>query len=91
MTNIFDYLRSIFFTKQDVANTTFEDEKNFDLYMINRWGSMVDKDCAQIINQTTNRFGIQLETKNRQYNFLKAVAPQYKYKKINYIKRKAVE
>ena len=91
MFNIFDYLKGILFTKKDVNVSSIDEEKNFDLYMVNRWCSMVDGDCAKIINETTNKFGQQLESKERQFNFLKTVTPQYKFKKINYIKRKAVE
>lgn len=91
MTNIFDFLRSILFTKRELPLSSIEEEKTFDLYMINRWCSMADKDCAKIINETTNRFGTHLESKSRQYTFLRSVTPHYKYRKINYIKRKSVD
>lgn len=90
MVNIFDYLKSILFTKKDI-NIKSAEEENFDLFMVNRWCSMVDGDSAKIINETTNKFGYMLNSKQDQYQFLKTVLPQYKFRKINYIKRKAVE
>lgn len=91
MISIFDYLKGILFTKSNSPSINMEDEKNFDLYMINRWCSMVDRDSAKIINETTNKFGNLLPSKNSQYDFLKSVLPRYKYQRINYIKRKTVD
>jgi hypothetical protein len=90
MVNIFDYLKSILFTKKDLHIKTKEEE-SFDMYMVNRWCSMVDGDAARIINETTNKFGYILESKDHQYKLLKSILPQYKFRKINYIKKKAVE
>ena len=90
MLNIFDYLKSILFTKKDISIKSTEDE-TFDMYMVNRWCSMVDADSAKIINETTNKFGHLLDSKNQQYKLLQAILPRYKFRKINYIKRKAVE
>lgn len=89
--SIFDYLKGILFTKSSSPSVCMEDEKNFDLYMINRWCSMVDGDSAKIINETTNKFGNMLLSKNSQYDFLKSVLPRYKNRRINYIKRKSVD
>jgi hypothetical protein len=91
MTNIFDILKGILFTKKSHSFSTIEDEKQFDLYMVNRWCSMVDKDCAKIINETTNKFGMNLDSKQTQYKFLQNVLPKYNFHKINYIKRKVVD
>jgi hypothetical protein len=90
MVNIFDYLKSILFTKKDLNIKTVEEE-NFDMYMVNRWCSMVDADAARIINETTNKFGYLLETKDHQYKLLQNILPSYKFRKINYIKRKTVD
>ena len=89
MLNIFDYLKSILFTKKEIQVKSVEEE-NFDLFMVNRWCSMLDKDCAKIINETTNKFGYILDSK-QQYKLLQNTLPQYKFRKINYIKRKTVE
>ena len=91
MLNIFDYLKGILFTKNSIPGNNVEEEKGFDLFMVNRWCSMSDPDCAKIINQTTNKFGMMLTSKTDQYNFLKEVLPKYKFKKINYIKRKTID
>jgi len=91
MATIFDYLKGILFTKTQIPSNTVEEEKTFDIYMVNRWCSMVDKDSAKIINETTNKFGHLLSSKQHQYTFLKTVLPRYKYQRINYIKRKTVD
>lgn len=91
MHSIFDILKGVLFTKTEFPFKIAEDEKNFDLYMVNRWVSMVDKDSARIVNETTNRFGSVFSEKQQQYNFLKAILPKYKFHKINYIKRKSVD
>jgi hypothetical protein len=91
MTSIFDILKGVLFTKKDPDFSTIEEEKQFDMYMVNRWCSMVDKDCAKIINETTNKFGGCLDSKTSQYRFLKSVLPRYNFHKINYIKRKSVD
>lgn len=91
MVSIFDYLKGILFTKSNIPSSNIDDERSFDIYMINRWCSMVDKDSAKLINETTNKFGHLLPSKTHQYDFLKTVLPSYKFRKINYIKRKAVD
>lgn len=88
---IFDYLKGILFLKTPSPSKTVEDDKCFDMYMVNRWCSMVDGDCAKIINETTNKFGHLLPDKSKQYNFLKNVLPKYNYRRINYIKRKSLD
>jgi len=91
VSNIFESLKGILFTKKEYPFQYTEDEKNFDTFMVNRWISMVDKDSARIINETTNRFGAVFASKKQQYDFLKDVLPKYKFHKINYIKRKSVD
>lgn len=91
MPTIFDFLKGILYTKTPSPSVTIEDEKGFDMYMINRWCSMMDSDSAKIINETTNKFGHILPSKEQQYEFLKNVLPKYKFRKINYIKRKSVD
>jgi hypothetical protein len=91
MSTIFDFLNGILFTKKEIPSGTIEDEKNFDIFMINRWVSMVDKDCAKIINETTNRISSALPSKKAQYDFLSSVIPKQKFRKIHYIKRKSVD
>ena len=91
MQSIFDVLKGVLFTKKEYPFQYTEEEKNFDIFMVNRWVSMVDKDSANIINETTNRFGNTFTSKKQQYDFLKNVLPKYKFHKINYIKRKSVD
>ena len=91
MPTIFDFLKGILFTKTEIPSVTKEEEKPFDIFMVNRWCSMVDEDSAKIINETSNKFGHLIADKKDQYNLLKNILPRYKYKRINYIKRKVVD
>lgn len=91
MPTIFDYLKGILFLKTPIPSKTEEDNKSFDIFMVNRWCSMVDGDSAKIINETTNKFGHLLPDKNKQYEFLKNVLPKYNYRRINYIKKKSLD
>jgi hypothetical protein len=89
--NIFSLLKGILFQKTEYPLQLEEQEKEFDLYMINRWCSMLHADNAKIINETTNKFPLDLLSKKQQYDFLKNTLPTYKFQKINYIKRKSVD
>jgi len=91
VSNIFDILNGILFSKKEYPLQYTEEEKNFDSFMVNRWVSMVDKDSARIVNETTNKFGSIFTSKKQHYDFLKTVLPKYKFHRINYIKRKSVD
>jgi len=91
MPNIFDFLNGILFSKKEMPVNSMEDEKGFDIYMINRWVSMTSPDNAKIINETTNRFSTVFDSKQSQYKFLQSIIPKQKFKKIDYIKRKSVD
>jgi hypothetical protein len=83
---IFNYIDSVLFTKKKL-NTINEGETQFNLYMLNRWGSMYSSDVAYIINETSNKYGKLFQTKEEQYQFVLNLFPKVKKKRINYIKK----
>ncbi len=83
---IFNFIDSVLFNKKKL-NTINEGETQFNLYMLNRWCSMYSSDIAQIINETSNRYGKLFQTKQEQYEFLLNMLPRVKKKKLNYIKK----
>jgi len=85
---IFNILSSILTTKQRIELDT-ESEKEFNLYMVNRWLSMYSPDVAALINSTTNQWWDIFDTKQQQYDFLFHLISKSKFKKINYIKKAA--
>lgn len=83
---IFNFIDSVLFTKKKL-NTINEGETQFNLYMLNRWGSMYSSDVAYIINETSNKYGKLFQTKEEQYQFVLNMLPKVKKKRINYIKK----
>lgn len=85
--NIFSYIDSILFNKNKLPSIN-ETETQFNLFMANRWISMHNPDCANIVNETTNIYASTLTSKQEQYDFLFNIFPQYKKRgKINYLKK----
>ena len=83
---IFNFIDSILFNKKKL-NTINEGETQFNLYMVNRWCSMYSSDVAQIINETSNKYGKLFQTKQEQYEFVLNMLPRVKKQRINYIKK----
>jgi hypothetical protein len=83
---IFDYLNSLFYSKKQI-DLNCDDESQFSMFMVNRWGSFYSKEIANYINQTSNRYGSVFLDKQDQYIFLYHLMPHLKFKKINYIKK----
>ena len=86
MITIFDFLKSLLFSKQKIE-LNCDDESQFSLFMINRWASFYSKDVASYVNQTTNLYGNIHTIKQDQYNFAYYIFPCFKFKKINYVKK----
>jgi hypothetical protein len=85
---IFDILSSILFTKKPIE-LNLENEKEFNLFMVNRWISMHSPEKAALINSTTNNWWSLFDTKQQQFDFLMHLLNKSKYKKIDYIKKVA--
>lgn len=85
--NIFDHLNDILFTKESKSLQNIEDEGDFQPFLINRWVSMYSPELAYVINETSNKYHSIFPEKRDMYTFLKAILPQMKRKRINYIKK----
>lgn len=85
---IFDILSSLLTTKKRIE-LDVDTEKEFSLFMVNRWISMYSPEKAALINSTINKWWGVFETKQEQYNFLMHLLSKSKYKKISYIKKNA--
>jgi hypothetical protein len=85
---IFDILSSLLFTKKPIE-LNLENEKEFNLFMVNRWISMHSPEKAALINSTTNKWWSLFDTKQEQFDFLMHLLNKSKYKKIDYIKKAA--
>lgn len=83
---IFDILSSLLTTKKRIE-LDVDAEKEFSLFMVNRWISMYSPEKAALINSTINKWWNVFETKQEQYDFLMHLLNKSKYKKINYIKK----
>lgn len=57
--------------------------------MINRWCTMYNKDLANIVNITTNKYTNL--SKEEHFNFLRNFLPKLPFKRIEYIKKKNSE
>lgn len=61
-------------------------------YMVTRYLSFYDKDCAIYANETTNQYGASMKTPEAQFKFYDNIIPKLKRKKIEYVKKpKAVK
>ena len=83
---IFQYLNSLLYSKKKI-DMNCDDESQFNLFMVNRWGSMYSKEVNNYINETSNKYWNLFSDKQNQYNYLYNLIPKLKYKKLNYIKK----
>lgn len=84
----FEILRCLLFSKnrnnEEVNN---ESLAQFTPFMVNRWLSFYDNSKTIFVNETLNRFTSLFEDKTDIYRFYNNLIPQFKFKKINYIKK----
>jgi len=85
--NIFNYLSNILFTKKQPKIDDISQSGDYQPFLINRWCSMLNKQTASIVNQTSNMLYMVLENKTDHYRFLHYILPRERFKKINYIKK----
>ena len=83
---IFSVLNTILYTKKPL-DISVDDENIFNLYMVNRWCSMHSPEINNLIDDTTNRFGMILESRDDQLKFLTSMLPRCRFKKIDYLKK----
>jgi len=89
--NIFDSLKDILYQKNGDLLTTFEDEQEFQPYMIQRWLSMYSPEMAKLVNLTFNRFYNAYDNKQEWYKAFLGIVPRSSFKMIKYIKKKGKE
>ena len=87
---IFTYLNSILYSKKHI-DINCEDEKQFNMYMVNRWTSMYSPELTNYVNNTTNYYWSLYDNKFNQYEYCYHVLPKLKFKKISYIKKPKVD
>lgn len=85
--NIFELLDSVAFTKKPLDDINFETDNTVNLFMVNRWTSMIDPVAARLINDTTNRFHNVFANKNDAFRLIQTILPNYSKRRIHYIKK----
>jgi len=88
---IFDIIGGILFSKKPHLLDNVDDTKHFQPFLVNRWVSMHSGTDAKIINETVNRYGHLFNNKTDLYKFMVNVFPKYRFKRIDYIKKKKSE
>jgi hypothetical protein len=79
---LFDYLNCIMWTKENLDFTDPEIEKGYDVFIINRFLSMIEIYVSMI-----NMININpMPSKKHHYEWLRSVLPKA-HQKINYIKK----
>lgn len=84
---IFDIIGGILFKKDPDLLNNVDDTKQFQPFLVNRWISMHGPNDAKIINETVNRYGHVFTNKADLYKFMVNIFPQYRFKRIPYIKK----
>ena len=84
---IFNVLNSLFYSKKRIEITS-DNENIFSLFMVNRWMSMYSPELLKIINETSNSYWSIFETKRETYDWLYALFPRLRFKRVAYIKKK---
>jgi hypothetical protein len=85
---MFDYLNKVLYKTKGPDTSNIQESEEFVPFMIQRWSSMYSSDIACLINETSNRHWPVLTDKELWFNYLHAVIPQCRFKKIAYIKKK---
>jgi hypothetical protein len=85
--DIFEYINNILFHKKSYKEENFENNKVYNIFLINRWLSMFNDDCSKIVNETTNRKNFLANDKDMHYKMLLNIVPKNKFKKFTYIKK----
>ena len=65
----------------------YDDESQFNLFMVNRWTSMYSKEMNEYVNETTNKYWNLFDDKPSQYTYIYNAFPKLKFKRLNYIKK----
>ena len=89
MSEIFNIINNLCFTKKKPFLLTNEEIKEFSPYMVNRWISMVDANLAPIVNEHQKMINcMEPET---YHTYLYMVIPKSRMKRFSYIKGAKVQ
>lgn len=83
---IFDNISALLIKKERIE-INLENEKDFSLYMVNRWLSMYSPEIATVLNSTINKWWGIFDTKQEQFDFLFTLLEKSRFKRITYIKK----
>lgn len=84
MSELFNILDNICFSKKKTSLTTYDEIKEFSPYMINRWITMIDPNYAPFVNKAQKLIGTL--TPQQYYEYLILVIPKIPRKRYSYIK-----
>lgn len=85
---MFEYLNKILYKTKSIDTSNVGEDVEFVPYMVQRWSSMHSPEVADLVNKTSNRVWPIFDSKEFWYNYLYAVIPTCRFKRINYIKKK---
>lgn len=87
--NFFQIQNKLFYSKKSRAEyLDDEGERAFVPFLINRWLSFYSNDTINFINETLNKYAGLFEDKQKQYRLYYNLIPRFKYKRVQYIKKK---
>ena len=84
---IFEQLKDIIETKENLLENSLEDESEFVPYLTQRWLSMFSPNYANIMNLSTNRMWRSMEDKQMWYKYFLCIIPKTHNRRIKYIKK----
>lgn len=85
---MFDYLNKVLYKTKGPDTNNIQESEEFVPFMIQRWSSMYSPEIARLLNETSNRQWSSLSDKEMWFNYLHAVVPHCRFKKIAYLKKK---
>jgi len=85
---MFAYLNKILFKTKTPDSSNVQEDPEFQPYMVQRWCSMHSSEAATFVNNTSNRVWSSLNDKEHWFKYLYGILPQYKFSRVNYIKKK---
>jgi len=88
---IFDIINAFLFKKKNIQSLNLEDDSAFQPFLVNRWLSFYSTDIARFTNATFNKFSSLFEDKNDLFKFYKALTPERRFKRINYVKKVKIQ
>ena len=84
---MFTHINRILYKTKDTDITNINEDKEFQPFLIQRWCTMHSTSIAHIINETTNRYWITMETNKDWFVALDTIIPACKFKRFSYIKK----